>query len=189
MGDAKPGELPTNRSKVTGSASVTLDQAKVSVELLSVIVVPFSGEMSTGVGGGELSTTFMTWLAEAVFPDASVAVQVTVVVPSGNPVISDAPGESLVTLGDGSLLSNTNGLPRLTGVSWPVASTVIGGGVEIFGATVSGPLRLTVMGVVAHCWFPKKSVALLTTVVLPCVLMLRIWYQLAQLFPLVLVTV
>jgi|SRR5581483_8819810 hypothetical protein len=113
----------------------------------------------------------MTWLDEAELPDISVAVHVTVVVPSGNPVASDAPGELFVTFGDGSLLSNTKGLPRLTGVSSPVASTVIGGGVVMVGGVVSGPLRLTVTGVDAHCWFPKKSVALLTIVVLPCVLM------------------
>ena len=66
-------------------------------------------------------------------PFESVAVHVTVVVPSGK-----SAGALFITNGMGSAMSKTNGAPMLTGVpAASVASTFISAGAIIDGAVVS----------------------------------------------------
>jgi len=70
----------------------------------------------------------------AVLPDASLAVQVTLVIPSGNPPA----GALLVTTGLASQMSLTVGVPRFTVVPpLAVCSEVTGAGAVIVGTVVS----------------------------------------------------
>ena len=69
--------------------------------------------------GDVVSTTVTFEVAVALFPEASVAVQVTVVVPTGKP----ATGASFVTTGEASTMSETVGVPKSAITDFtPVAS-------------------------------------------------------------------
>jgi hypothetical protein len=95
-----------------------------------------------------------------LLPDASVAVQFTVVEPSGN--VAPEPGVQL-TAGAGSTLSLTvteNGTLAPAGL---VASAVLGPGTERVGAVVSRTLTLNAVEVE----LPDASVAVHETVVVP----------------------
>ena len=94
-------------------------------------------EASAGavIVGGVVSRIVIVWVAVAELSEASVAVQVMVVVPMGNDE-----GASLVTVGFGSSLSVAVAVPicaAVSGVSAPVASKVLSDGAVIVGATVS----------------------------------------------------
>src|SRR2546428_9006965 len=78
-----------------------------------------------------LTTTNCVSLAK--LPLASVAVQVTVVFPTGNPLA----GALLVTNGEGSALSLTIAEPIEVDVSDPVELTMISAGATIVGRVVS----------------------------------------------------
>src|SRR5690606_39265339 len=174
--------VATRRSYVTSDTrSVASDQN--SCTLFSVVTSSSSGESNSGTVGGVVSTIVTNWVALAEFPDMSVAVQVTIVIPTGKPISdSPAPEASKVIWGDRSELSNTFGFPRETTVIGPVASVTISGGGVITGGVVSGPLRFTVTGVMYHhCWLLKKSVALETIVRVPGCLMFRTCDQVDQL--------
>jgi len=106
--------------------------------------------------GAVVSTMVTTWVAVELLPEASVAVQVTVVVPSGNRA-----GASLVTAGLASHRSATCGVPRFTGVpASVVCSVVMPGGAVMLGGVVS----TTVMTSVAMPTLPDASVAFHVTV-------------------------
>jgi len=99
--------------------------------------------------------------AVAELPEESVAVHVTVVVPSGN-----VSGASFVIVGAESTVSVTVGSPKPTedcSVSKPVASTVISDSAEITGLVVSS--KVTNCDAVAE--LPEKSVAVHVTMVSP----------------------
>ena len=91
-------------------------------------------DMSSGavISGGVVSCTVTVWVAVAELSEESVAVHVTVVVPSGNDE-----GESLVTVGLGSWLSVAVARPMLSMVSDPVASAVMPTGAVMVGGVVS----------------------------------------------------
>ena len=79
-------------------------------------------------------------MAVAALLDASLAVQVIVVVPTGNP-----DGALLMTVGAGSLSSVTVGVPReARTVNGPVDIVVMSGGAAITGGVVSGRMMVTV---------------------------------------------
>jgi len=80
------------------------------------------------------------WLAVAVLPEASLAVQTTVLVPSGNPPA----GALLVTTGLASQMSLTVGVPRLTGTARAVCSAETAAGAVIAGGVVSRTVTSTV---------------------------------------------
>jgi len=101
--------------------------------------------------GGVVSTTVTFWVAWAEFPESSVAVQVTVVTPSGNRA-----GASLVTVASASQMSLTVGVPRSAAVPSALAcSTSMFAGAVIVGGVVS----TTVTFWVAWAEFPESSVA------------------------------
>src|SRR3990172_7037879 len=110
--------------------------------------------------GSVVSTTVTLVVAVALFPEASVAVKVTVVVPSGKTA-----GALLTTVGAASQISVAVGKGTVTGVpSRLVCSTRMGAGTfEITGAVVSTTVTL----VVAVAVFPEASVAVKVTVVVP----------------------
>jgi hypothetical protein len=83
--------------------------------------------------GGRVSTIVTSWVAVLVLPLASLAVHVTVVVPSGN-----AAGASLVTWREPSHTSAADGRPRSGDVpAGETHSAVTSGGATIEGAIVS----------------------------------------------------
>src|SRR2546422_138194 len=85
------------------------------------------------IAGGVVSRTVIDEEQELVFPDWSVAVYVTVVVPSGSAAVPDGP--ATVT---GPAMSNAAAEPGVTNAdSLPVASAVIGPGHVIDGGVVS----------------------------------------------------
>src|SRR3989338_7377313 len=86
------------------------------------------------ITGGAVSPTVTRWVAVALFPLASVAVQVTIVVPNGKNA-----GASLATEGFGSVSSDTPGVPRKIPVAPPrvLPSTVRSGGAAKTGGTAS----------------------------------------------------
>jgi hypothetical protein len=93
---------------------------------------PLAGEVIATLGGVVsllvATVTYCTALAE--LPEESVAVQVTLVVPTGNP----PDGASLLTTGEGSTISVTVAFPRDTCVRVPPEDTVDTSG----GAVIDG---------------------------------------------------
>ena len=63
------------------SSATNSPRFSIWVSVLSASIVRFSGATRTGE---VVSTTVMVWVAEAELPEESVAVQVTIVSPSGN---------------------------------------------------------------------------------------------------------
>jgi hypothetical protein len=124
--------------------------------------VIFAGHEITG---GVLSVTVTVWVAVAVLPCASVAVQVTVVVPTGK-VFPDGLRET-VTPGQLSLADAVPRVASLTTVSHVVAPgpvlAVTFGGAVIVGFSVS----LTVIVCVHDELLFDPSVAVQVMVVVP----------------------
>src|SRR2546425_6006754 len=89
--------------------------------------------------GGVVSTTVSTALQELVLPDPSLAVYVTVVVPSGN---EPAPGPLTVTPGQLSLAVAAGGVTNA--LRLPVHSAVVAAGQVIVGAVVSTTVTVPV---------------------------------------------
>ncbi len=109
--------------------------------------------------GGVVSTTFTACVAEEWFPESSVAVQVTVVVP-----YPKRTGALFVTAGEGSHASDTVADPSVTACpSCEVHSTVTFAGAVIEGGVVS----TTVTRCVFTVFSPWESVAVQVTVVVP----------------------
>ena len=112
--------------------------------IVTVVVGPVASAVTLAGGvttGGVVSSTVTFWVAVAELPAASVAVQVTVVVPIGKPCA----GASLLMAGLGSVSSVAVAVPKATVVNVPVASAVTGPGTEITGGVVSGA-AVTVTG-------------------------------------------
>ena len=130
------GNPPSGASLVTlrlGSAmSLTSGVASVMVVVSGPVA---SVLISAGavMDGAPVSVIVTCWVSIALFPESSVAVHVTVVLPTGNP----PGGASLVTVGDGSSSSVTTGKPSGTKVNSLVASKVISAGAVIEGVEVS----------------------------------------------------
>ena len=78
--------LPEAGVQITGTEPSTMSEA-VAVNVTAAPEGPVASAVN-GPGneseGGVVSTTVTCWIAEAEFPEASVAVHVTGVVPSGN---------------------------------------------------------------------------------------------------------
>ena len=111
---------------------------------LTVITAPVDGPFMVAPLGGEVTertgrilsvdlTIVTCCVAYAELPEWSVAVQLTVVVPSGNP----ADGASLVTVGEGSALSVTVGVPSDTFVRVPLDTVAMSAGAFMDGGSVS----------------------------------------------------
>ena len=115
-----------------------------------------SGAIRTGE---VVSTTVMVWVAEAELPEKSVAVQITIVSPSGN-----TSGASLVTVGWESITSSDVGIP--VSISTPnlsYISTWIS-----FGATIDGVVvSITEICCESEAELPEESVAVQVTIVSP----------------------
>jgi hypothetical protein len=109
--------------------------------------------------GALVSVIVTTCVSAAELPLSSVAVQVTIVVATGNP----PEGASLVTVGDGSAESLAVGDPRSIIVDSPVAAALMSGGATIDGAVVS--VIVTICVEVAE--LPLSSVAVQVTTVVP----------------------
>jgi hypothetical protein len=130
------------------SAADGADQVSVTCPPPPVTFTPLTssgGVRSTtggGGGGGVFGANWTTTTAEdlvVVFPDASFAVKLTTVVPSGN-----VAGASFVTVGAGSAMSWAAAEPRNVAIAEveagrlePVVETVIGAGTVRTGGVVS----------------------------------------------------
>ncbi len=139
------------------SAVVAVPRATpVAVQAVLVVVVILAG---AEIVGFTLSVTVTVWLAVALFPAASVTVQITVVVPNGK-----ATGALFFTEAT-EQLSLVVGVPRAT----PVAVQAVLVVVAIFvGAVIVGfTLSVTVTVWLAVALFPAASVTVQITVVLP----------------------
>ena len=110
------------------------------------------------MAGGVVSWTVMRCRAVASLPAASVAVQVTVVVPSGNRAGASLATDATPTASDASGVAMSTGVP--SGVA---ASTVTLTGAASDGGVVS----TTVTSCVAVCVLPASSAAVQVTVVVP----------------------
>src|SRR5688500_9261027 len=109
--------------------------------------------------GAVTSATVTSWVAVEVFPDPSVTVQVTVVLPSGNTA-----GASLVTEAT-EQLSAVTGVPRLTPDAEQVLSAET---VTAFGAVIVGfSSSTTVIVVLQVLLAPFESVTVNITFVVP----------------------
>ena len=98
--------------------------------------------------GAVVSCIVTVWIAVAVLLDESVAVHVTVVLPSENDT-----GVLLVTDGFGSALSVAVALPVSTDVRTPVASDkTSGGAVSVGGMVSASAVTVTVWVAVAEFW-------------------------------------
>jgi hypothetical protein len=97
-------EATPQLSAVTGFPRLT----PVAVQPLFVVVLTATGQI---IVGRILSVTVTVWSQVAVFPELSVTVQVTVVVPVGN-----AAGALFITEATPQL-SAVTGVPRLTPVA------------------------------------------------------------------------
>ena len=129
-----------------------------SVTLLSIDVASTFTSRGAMIVGKVVSIIEMIWVAEAELPEESVAVQVTIVSPSGN-----TSGASLV-VDDISIISADSRIPIFTGLaSWLIASCVIDSGAIRTGEVVS----TTVMIWVAEAELPEESVAVQVTIVSP----------------------
>jgi len=93
-----------------------------------------------------------------LFPDLSVAVKVTTVVPAGK-----TPGAFDVTTGEGSAISEADALNATTVPAGLSCSTVMLAGTRSTGGVVSCTVTLTVSDPV----FPPSSVTVSVTTVLP----------------------
>ena len=141
-------------SAVTGVPNATLNAAHA----LFAFTVTFAGAVIVGL---VLSTTVTTCVAVEVKPEASVTVQVTVVLPNGN-----AAGALFVTLAT-EQLSEVTGVPKATPVAVHAVFvlTVIAAGATMVGAMLS----TTVITWVAVAEFPAASITVHVTVVFPTV--------------------
>src|SRR5919108_683283 len=125
-----------------------------------------TGGGGCGVPGGGCGRTVSTAVARALFPLASVAVNVIVVAPTGSTA-----GASFVIVGCGSTMSLAEAAARnaWTGSDAEgmpvslVAFTKLAGGTTIRGGVVS----TTVTSKLAEAVFPCESVAVHVTLVLP----------------------
>ena len=146
--------LPSSATP-TASDAVALPMSASAVDGPVASAEAVGGAISSG---GVVSRTTTRWTAVASFPAASVAVQVTVVVPSGNTA-----GASLETDATPTA-SVASGEPTSTGApSGDAASAVASGGGTIEGGVVS--TTFTSCSAVAS--FPAASVAVQVTVVAP----------------------
>jgi hypothetical protein len=118
---------PKQLSLAVGAVHVAIPSHEPTV----VLVLMFAGRPT--IAGAVLSITVITCVAVAVFPTASVAVQVTLVVPSGK-----IAGASFVTV-TAVQLSVATGLPKLaiTASHTPLALTVMFAGATIVGFVLS----------------------------------------------------
>jgi len=136
-------------------SEATAEYVTTAVPPAPATTVMFDGHV---IVGGVVSTTVTNVVHEDELPLASVAVNVTAVVPSGNtpllgPETVTGPAMSEAVAG-GTTTNAANGC---------VASAVIAAGQMIVGAVVS----MTVIEVEHDAWFPAESVAVYTTIVVP----------------------
>src|SRR5262245_17731671 len=117
------------------------------------------GDSETVSSGGFVSVTCTVCVAVPVFPEASVADQLTGVSPRGKPDC----GASLTGLTEGSHTSVADAVPSATLVVSPAHSAVTSAG----ALTVGGVVSTTVTLVVASAYAPCVSRALNTYVVWP----------------------
>jgi hypothetical protein len=132
------GKPPDGASLVMRGDESTISNAVASPRESFVKTVVASDVMSPGVSivGGVVSTILTFWEIVALFPAASVAVHVTMVVPTGKP-----PDVALfVTTGAGSRESMTDGATSVTSVRFPVASLTRSAGCNIMGGSLSEDL-------------------------------------------------
>jgi len=133
----------------------------LAVKLTGVAAPVASTVMFTGIvsAGGVLSVTVTSKRAVALRPCASVAVQLTGVVPSGKP----KPDAGVQTGAIGPVTRSVALAVKLTGVIAPVASTVMFAGIVSAG----GVLSVTVTSKRAVALRPCASVAVQLTGVVP----------------------
>jgi hypothetical protein len=113
------------------------------------------------------STTVTLCVALAVFPAASVAVQVSVVVPTGNTFPAGTPLTATVTLGQLSVAVAIPRLAVLTTALHPVAPAPVVTLTAAGAATVGFSVSLMVTDCIAVAAFPAASRAVQVTVVVP----------------------
>jgi hypothetical protein len=114
------GKPPDGASLVMRGKESTISDAEAEPIRTLLRLAVASSVMFPGVSivGGVVSTILTFWEIVALFPAASVAVHVTMVVPTGKP-----PDVALLaTTGAGSIESMTEGGTSVTGVSPPMAS-------------------------------------------------------------------
>src|SRR5437773_8124891 len=104
-------------------------------EASAVSTVTLGGAM---IVGGVVSTTLTSWVAVPELPAASVAVQVTVVVPSGNTLPAGASFVTVTTPRSSLAVAVPSCASPTTAPDGDVASTVASGGAVIDGGVVSG---------------------------------------------------
>ena len=151
-------------SLVTVTEESTVSEAVAAPVRIGVVVPAASAVMSAGAVtlGAVVSRTVTVWVSVAELPASSVAVQVTVVLPSGN----DA-GASLVTVGLESRSSRTVAEPSCeedSGVRVAVASNVLSAGAVIVGGEVSGGTVTVIVNSVRSV----RELAVAVTVTLCC---------------------
>ena len=160
--------MVTPNGKVPGALFVTLATEQLSAVVavpnatLNALHVPFAFTVTFAgavIVGFVLSFTVTVWVAVAVFPDPSVTVHVTVVVPNGK-----VAGALFVTLATVQL-SAVVAVPKVTVVATQLLSA---DAVTFAGAVIVGfVLSITVIVWVAVVLFPAASVAVQVTVVFP----------------------
>jgi hypothetical protein len=119
------------------------------------------------ISGGVLSVTVTVWVAVDVFPSASIAVYVIVVVPFGKIFPAGTPLRVMLT---GEQLSVAFAVPRsasLTNLSQLVAPGPVATATAAGAVTAGGVLSSTVTVWVAVALFPSASVAVYVMVVIP----------------------
>ena len=108
--------------------------------------------------GGVVSLTVTIWVSEAEFPEVSVAVQVTVVIPIGNNSGASLETDSTAMI---SVICGCFKSAKFSSVL--MASKIISSGAVIFGGVVS----ITVIVCSDDTEFPWLSVAFQVTIVVP----------------------
>jgi hypothetical protein len=129
------GKPPDGASLVMRGKESTISDAEAEPTRTLLRLAVASAVMFPGVSivGGVVSTILTFWEIVALFPAASVAVHVTMVVPTGKP-----PDVALLaTTRAGSLESMAEGGTSVTGVSSPTASFTRSAGWSILGASLS----------------------------------------------------
>src|SRR3989338_2126463 len=141
---------------VLSPSTISWVAGKVYSTITLSVEVVFVTSLCESISGGVVSSIVISCIAVAELPEASVAVHVIVVVPTGNDSCA-----SFVTKGEESTMSVEVAVPRSTVVNEPVASIIIGPGAVMSGAVVS---TISIVNELEPV-LPAESVAVHVTVV------------------------
>ena len=126
--------------------------------LSTLFIASKMNDSGCSITGDVVSITEIVWVADAELPDVSVAVQVTIVSPSGNTSGASLVIEEISTLSDASAESNSTIL-----ASSEIASTCISAGVVMIGTVVS----MTCISCSNVDELPDMSITVQVTIVVP----------------------